>query len=332
MSQRQIASAVGCALQTVNSWVRKFKEAEAQGVSLNVAVVDKARSGAPPKITDKIAKAILQFTEGKVNRQAHAIKAHVKSKFGVLLHAGYISEWLNEQGLHPYHRSKNYPLTDAQKQKRVRFARKYRNQNWMNTVFTDESEFPLVPSATNTKNNIVWARCPEDVPAAHIDQFSPSVRVWGGVSAKGKTRLFFYTGDLNAVKYRDKILKKAKQDFKDVFGARNGDWTFLHDGASCHSAKSTNEWLENNVPNHITSGAHGDFPAKSPDLNAPIEHVWGYMKDKLEYKRPTTIPAMKTRLKRLWNEYDQNAVAKQAAYMPNGSSASFPPGGEWTKG
>ena len=56
------------------------------------------------------------------------------------------------------------------------------------------------------------------------------------------------------------------------------------------------------------------------------------MKDKLEYKRPTTIPAMKTRLKRLWNEYDQNAVAKQVAYMPKRLKCIISSGGEWTKG
>ena len=127
----------------------------------------------------------------------------------------------------------------------------------MTTLFTDESEFPLRPKATNTKNNIVWARSIDDVPPAEIDQFSASVRVWGGVSAKGNTRLIFYEGDLTARKYRDKILKKAEPDFKAVFGARNRSWTFTHDGASAHKAELTNEWLEEHTgpPSPRTSTA-----------------------------------------------------------------------------
>lgn len=53
-----------------------------------------------------------------------------------------------------------------------------------------------------------------------IDQYSPSVRVRGGVSAKGKTQLMFYTSDLNAKKYVN----------RSVLGARNRDWTFVHGG------------------------------------------------------------------------------------------------------
>jgi hypothetical protein len=185
----------------------------------------------------------------------------------------------------------------------------------MTTLFTDESEFPLRPKATNTKNNIVWARSIDDVPPAEIDQFSASVRVWGGVSAKGNTRLIFYEGDLTARKYRDKILKKAEPDFKAVFGARNRSWTFTHDGASAHKAKLTNEWLEEHVPNHITSGPTGDWPAKSADLNSAIEHVWGYMEDKLEKSRPKTLGAMKRRLRELWDDMDQNMVVQQAEKM-----------------
>ena len=89
------------------------------------------------------------------------------------------------------------------------------------------------------------------------------------MSAKGKTRLIFYEGDLTAKNYCDKILKKVKPDFETVFGARNRSWTFAHDGASAHKAKMTNEWLEKHVPNHITSGPAGDWPP----LNSPIEHV-----------------------------------------------------------
>jgi transposase len=105
-SQPRIAKTVGCGTATVTRWVRKFKDADAQGVPDKDSVVDKPRSGAPLKITKTIGKAILKFTEGKCDRQAPAIKRHVYKKFGVSLDVSYISEWLKKEGLKPFHRPK----------------------------------------------------------------------------------------------------------------------------------------------------------------------------------------------------------------------------------
>ena len=103
-----------------------------------------------------------------------------------------------------------------------------------------------------------------------VEQYADKLHVWGGVSTQGNTRLVFWEGDLNADKYCKKILSKVAPDFTHIFGAHN--WTFVHDGASAHKAASTNTWLRRNVPNHITSGPFGEWPAKSPDLNI-IEQV-----------------------------------------------------------
>jgi hypothetical protein len=106
----------------------------------------------------------------------------------------------------------------------VKFARKYRNHDWLNTLFTDETEFILNPKAGNTKNDVVWARRRADVPSFEADQYSPKLRVWGGVSAKGTTKLVFYQGELTAAKYCD-ILRRAKPDFDNIFGAGDTSWT-----------------------------------------------------------------------------------------------------------
>lgn len=179
-SQRQIAASVKCSLATVETWIKRFKEAEAKGIPENIAALDKPRPGANPKITNTVGKAILKYAEGRTGRTAPVIKSHIYNKFGVTLSERRIQQWLKAEGLHPYHRPKRLPLSDHHKKKRVKFARKYKRQDWMNdTLFTDEKQFPLLPKATNTKDDIVWARSIEDVPPAEIDQYSESCLGWG---------------------------------------------------------------------------------------------------------------------------------------------------------
>ena len=105
-------------------------------------------------------------------------------------------------------------------------------------------------SATNPKNDIVWAESYDEVPPSELVKHAAGVKVCAGVSATGRTELHFYKGTMGAKMYK-KILQKALPEMKD---AMEDDWCFQHDGASAHKAKMINKWLEENVPEHITSG------------------------------------------------------------------------------
>jgi len=137
-----------------------------------------------------------------------------------------------------------------------------------------------------------------------------------------------YKDDLTGPKYLA-LLKKAKPDFDKIFGSGNRSWTFVHDGASPHKARMTNEWLEQNVPNYIESGPHGEWPANSPDLN-PIEQVGGSMKEKLERGKPRSIPALKRKIQQIWANVEEESVQKQADGMQKRLKSIIKSGGEFT--
>lgn len=303
----EISRKVGCSRKTAYNWTSRFAEQEVgEDVSAEELVLSQPRSGAPKKISPSDEKKIVRYTKGKRKRSIRktaAVFEISKSSMGRVLH---------KHGLFPYRRRKQPLISPAQATKRRKFARNYKDHDWESTLFTDESDFLLFPE-TNSQNDRVWTDDADEVPPNLLVKHSAGVKVWGGVSATGRTKLHFYEGTIGASEYI-KILKKAKAEMGAIPWKDKKVWTFQHDGASAHKAKKTNVWLKENTPNFITSGPTGDWPGNSPDLNY-IENVWAIMKEQLEENPPTSIDALKKRLRKIWQTIPQETLLKMAQGM-----------------
>jgi hypothetical protein len=225
-----------------------------------------------------------------------------------------------------FKRQKVPKLTAAYKVRRVNFAKKFKDIDWSRVMFTDESPFKLyyVP---NSKNDVVWGSQESSVPCAPQVKFSPSVLVWGGITALGLTKLHIIPNktSVNSTYYINEILEKeVKPAFQrtvvdsDLTATKlfhkNSEGLFQQDGARAHTSRASIEWLNTNINGYISPE---DWPPNSPDLS-PIENVWSIMATTVYADpEPHTLNILKRRLRKAWKSIPLQTLKNLIGSMPD---------------
>ncbi len=90
----------------------------------------------------------------------------------------------------------------------------------------------------------------------------------------------------------------------------DGD-VFQHDGASCHRAKVTKNFLREN---EITCPT---WPPKSPDLN-PMENIWGWLSRRVYSGKPaySDLESLKNAIFQAWDEIPDELLDSLIDSMP----------------
>ena len=86
------------------------------------------------------------------------------------------------------------------------------------------------------------------------------IHIWGAISYDGRSTLHIHDGKINSEVYCECI----KEAFipalyeKDYLALKKGiEYEFMQDGASCHTAKSTYDWLDANLPSKVVHRKKG---------------------------------------------------------------------------
>lgn len=191
-------------------------------------------------------------------------------------------------------------LNDAQISARIEFCRWIvENKDEVpNIVFTDESRFQK--GAENQWRRIRRGQWNETCFTTK-EKFPLTVMVWGAIGHDYRSPLMECSNSVNAAEYVN-ILDKS--DMLSEMNERHGrgKWTLMQDGAPCHLAHSTLEWLDQR---HVCTVP--GWPPNSPDLN-PIEQVWGIMKVLLRKNPPRNKQELCERLREVWASIGQRQI------------------------
>ena len=144
----------------------------------------------------------------------------------------------------------------------------YDDFDFENMLFTDEKIF-TIEEEYNSQNTRMYSKYfaeLNDNEKFAFHQLHPEyLMVWAGVSCKGKINLIFLEKEakMNGKVYETNILNTKVINLTSTMFS-NQYWTFFQDSATAHKKKSTQQWLQEHVPNFIQ---WTEWPASSPDIN-----------------------------------------------------------------
>ena len=91
----------------------------------------------------------------------------------------------------------------------------------------------------------------------------------------------------------------------DLIG--NDHYVFMQDGARAHTAKTTLEYLNKNVPEYIEPSSQ---PPNSPNLNPVDYFIWSRLESNVFSKKIFNLKQLKERIVECWEEFPQGEIDK----------------------
>ena len=112
---------------------------------------------------------------------------------------------------------------------------------------------------------------------------------------------------LNAKCFVNQVAKPIHEWARALFCSP--EFEYVLDNASCHTAESTEEWME---LNDFALHAH---PPQSPDLNR-IEKAWAYFKCNVSKKRPRTEDGFYQAMQDVWMDLESSVLSRFIDELP----------------
>ena len=159
-------------------------------------------------------------------------------------------------------------------------------ENFANVIFTDECTVQL-----EQHSRVCFRKKLQKRTLKQRAKHPIKLHIWGGISARGATKVVMFTGIMNAKRlsaiYEAGLLPFVEERFPDSH-------RLYQDNDPKHSSKHIERFLAEKQINWWYT------PPESPDLN-PIELVWGSMKQFLRNSyKPRNLDELKAGIEKFW--------------------------------
>ena len=287
----------------------------------------KKGAGRPKKTTNRQDRFIIRQTFANRRMTLHQLRQDLSqnSQGAVRVSINTISRRLKSEGIKSYVPVKKPLLTQAQKSKRLDWAKRYRHwsiKDWEQVVFSDESMFRTY---SHRRTQRVWRRKREKFHPACIDRCVKNplgVMVWGAISSKGVSQLKLVNGTMNSKAYQDNIINDIKLQCECIMFP-NKYYIFQQDNAPCHNSASTRAFIRDRGVDLL------EWPSNSPALS-PIETVWSIVKRRIG-RMPNKKADLWRQAQHIWYSIKREDLKALYSSMPDRIQAVIKAKGDVTK-
>ena len=117
---------------------------------------------------------------------------------------------------------------------------------------------------------------------------------------------------INAATYKELVLEPILEDLGEkMFNIQ--PFVFQQDGAPAHTARTTQQWLQNNIPHFISKE---EWPPSSPDLNPLDFSLWSILESNTCAKCHKNIESLKKSLTEEWAKIPQQTMRTAVRSVP----------------
>ncbi len=275
----KVARDLGVSVGFVSKW-------EHRGVQ-NEGFHDDERPGRPRKVPDDLKAKEKRLLKRKRSGSAPKVAKVLKTEHGIDISPRQVRTHAKEMGLKSRVRPKKPRLYNADKVRRLAFAKKKRGKGfWGKVWWSDEKAFVL-----HNDPRRQWVETMDEVEPRGKDLVEQSVRVWAAVSDQGRTEIYQIKPQWNSDDYIDFLKKKG---LPDIIRKAGGEFIFEHDGDGAHTANKVVKYLRD-AGIKVLDGP----PARSADI-PPIENEWANLVRRLENRNVKTKAGLWKAIKEEW--------------------------------
>jgi len=293
-----IAQELRCDEHAVTRWVRRWEETR--------SLDDSERSGRPRCTTDDVDQEIIAYSDAHVTATprdiVHALELDVDRCT--------VRRRLNEVGL----RSCVQRAEHENPEGRLAFVELYGDwteDQWARVMFSDETHFYLWHHGREYVNRPLGAALDPKYTRKDNEQLRGKVTLWGCICASGLGHAELYDESLTAHRYQSILHLNLKRSADALWPGRDrGQWYFQQDGATPHTAGTSQAWFHNHGIDLI------EWPAWSPDLN-PIEELWNDMKVRVYGRHPHSMEELERYVTEEWTATDLGFISHICRSMPH---------------